>query len=652
MDVLSFLYQALTSLIVAGIFSIVIRRLLPSVGWTRAILVSLAILLTLIPVSIWAGTTLGIFTESGELAVDVGTALVAAVLIVLWMFAVALLVLVVLELIIPTGRFGGPIEGIRESRLGVRRMHRYLQLTWIVMRSGLGKSLRYGPESPEFVSALIRTINQAGVTFVKLGQLMSTRSDLLPDPLIKALSSLQASATPASPEEIHARLREEWGANPENVLAQFDANPFAAASVAQVHRGTLDDGTAVVVKVQRPGAAEQVRVDCDIFLRFAISAERRFDWANKLGLVSLIQGLVGSLTEELNYRVEARNTQAIARSLRQHPAIATPTIISELSTSRVLVMTELKGTPVEASAGNLTADARDRLAHELFDSTAESILVDGVFHADLHPGNIMLLEDGKIGLLDFGAIGVIDSETRQLLASLLLSIFTDDNVNAVAAILMAFDVDPDIDRAALQRDLGRVLTMLSHSQQADSTVFSAVFSVLRTYGISIPGDVAGAFRTLSSLDSTLCALRSDYGLFQAAQEALPHLVTTLGSPERLARIAATSALTSAIASRRLPARADRLATQLERGELTVRARSFAAPSDRSWIGSVVDDVLSGAFACIAIVMALVFLLVPGGEQITAVLTFHHLMAAAIGFIGVTLALRLSIRLFTRRGTSH
>ena len=652
MDVLSFLYQALTSLIVAGIFSIVIRRLLPSVGWTRAILVSLAILLTLIPVSIWAGTALGIFTESGELAVDVGTALVAAVLIVLWMFAVALLVLVVLELIIPTGRFGGPIEGIRESRLGVRRMHRYLQLTWIVMRSGLGKSLRYGPESPEFVSALIRTINQAGVTFVKLGQLMSTRSDLLPDPLIKALSSLQASATPASPEEIHARLREEWGANPENVLAQFDANPFAAASVAQVHRGTLDDGTAVVVKVQRPGAAEQVRVDCDIFLRFAISAERRFDWASKLALVSLIQGLVGSLTEELNYRVEARNTQAIARSLRQHPAIATPTIISELSTSRVLVMTELKGTPVEASAGNLTADARDRLAHELFDSTAESILVDGVFHADLHPGNIMLLENGKIGLLDFGAIGVIDSETRQLLASLLLSIFTDDNVNAVAAILMAFDVDPDIDRAALQRDLGRVLTMLSHSQQADSTVFSAVFSVLRTYGISIPGDVAGAFRTLSSLDSTLCALRSDYGLFQAAQEALPHLVTTLGSPERLARIAATSALTSAIASRRLPARADRLATQLERGELTVRARSFAASSDRSWIGSVVDDVLSGAFACIAIVMALVFLLVPGGEQITAVLTFHHLMAAAIGFIGVTLALRLSIRLFTSRGTSH
>lgn len=652
MDVLSFLYQALTSLIVAGIFSIVIRRLLPSVGWTRAILVSLAILLTLIPVSIWAGTTLGIFTESGELAVDVGTALVAAVLIVLWMFAVALFVLVVLELIIPTGRFGGPIEGIRESRLGVRRMHRYLQLTWIVMRSGLGKSLRYGPESPEFVSALIRTINQAGVTFVKLGQLMSTRSDLLPDPLIKALSSLQASATPASPEEIHAQLREEWGAEPEKVLAHFDANPFAAASVAQVHRGTLEEGTAVVVKVQRPGAAEQVRVDCDIFLRFAISAERRFDWASKLALVSLIQGLVGSLTEELNYRVEARNTQAIARSLRQHPAIATPTIISELSTSRVLVMTELKGTPVEASAGNLTADARDRLAHELFDSTAESILVDGVFHADLHPGNIMLLENGKIGLLDFGAIGVIDSETRQLLASLLLSIFTDDNVNAVAAILMAFDVDPDIDRAALQRDLGRVLTMLSHSQQADSTVFSAVFSVLRTYGISIPGDVAGAFRTLSSLDSTLCALRSDYGLFQAAQEALPHLVTTLGSPERLARIAATSALTSAIASRRLPARADRLATQLERGELTVRARSFAAPSDRSWIGSVVDDVLSGAFACIAIVMALVFLLVPGGEQITAVLTFHHLMAAAIGFIGVTLALRLSIRLFTRRGTSH
>lgn len=648
MDALSFLYQALTTLLVAAVFTVVIKRLLPAVGWIRAYLVSLLTLIALIPVSVWAGTALGIFTDEGALAVAPGIALVTGAIILLWIFAVALLALVVVELIVPTGTFGGPIEGIVESRLGIRRLRRYLQLGWIVMRSGLGRALRYGPESSEFVTALIRMINSAGVTFVKFGQLLSTRSDLLPAPLITALSSLQTSAAPASSEDIRETLLNEWDAEPDAIFAHFDPDPFAAASVAQVHRATLKDGRRVVVKVQRPGAAEQVQVDCDILLRFARTAQKRFEWADRLGLLALIGGLVDSLNEELDYDIEARNTTAIARSLKGHPLITAPTIIPELSTKRVLVMTELQGAPVPSAVASTETAQRDELASELFSATAESILIHGVFHADLHPGNIMLLQDETIGLLDFGAIGVIDAETRQLLASLLLAIFTDDNVNAVASILMAFDVDPDIDRSALQRDLGRVLTVLGHRQEADATIFSDVFAVLREYGISIPGDVAGAFRTLASLDITLQTLRPGYGLFQAAQEALPHLVTTLSSPERLAKIAATSALTSAIAARRLPARAERLTTQLERGELTLRARSFAASSDREWFGSVVDDILSGAFACIAIVMALVFLLVPSTVHITTVLTLHHLIAGVLGFIGITLALRLIIRLFARR----
>ncbi|MGO1591642.1 ABC1 kinase family protein [Ancrocorticia sp.] len=650
MDVLSFLYQALTTLLLAAIFSVVVRRLLPPVGWIRALSVSTIVIVLLIPVSVWAGTGLGIFSPEGTLQTGVGTALVTGALLVLWMFAMALLSLVVLELIVPSGRFGGPIEGARESRLGFRRLRRYLQLVWIVLRSGLARALRYGPESSEFVDALIRTINQAGVSFVKFGQLMATRSDLLPEPLITALSSLQSSATPSPSSDIRERLREEWGEEPESVLGSFEIDPFAAASVAQVHNGTLHDGREVVIKVQRPAAAEQVRVDCDILLRFASTAQKRFEWARKLGLSSLVEGLVGSLTEELDYHIEARNTRAVASALSVYPNIATPEIVPELSTQRVLVMSRLNGSPVPAASAHMTPDNRDRLAKVLFEATAESILVHGVFHADLHPGNIMLLDDGRIGLLDFGAIGVIDSETRQLLAALLLAIFTDDNVNAVASINMAFSVDPDVDRGALQRDLGKVLTLLTKSQQADSSVFNRVFAVLRTYGIAVPGDVAGALRTLTSLDPTLRALRSDYGLFQAAQDALPAIAVKLSAPDRLAKIATTSALTSAIAARRLPARTERLLTQLERGELTVRARSFGAPSDRAWLGSLVDDVLSGVFACIAIVMALVFLLVPGGAPVTSVLTLHHLMAGALGFIGLTLALRLTIRLFTRRNS--
>lgn len=647
MDVLSFLYQALASLVVAAVFAFVVRRLLPAVSWIRAFAVSLLVIVALIPGSVWIGTALGIFNDDGGLMVGPGTALLAAGLIVLWMFALALGALVLLELFIPTGALGGPIRGLRESCLGARRIRRYLQLAWIVMSSGLGRSLRYGPESTQFVEALMRTINQAGVTFVKFGQIMATRSDTLPRPLIKALSTLQTSAEPADPEAIHELLVHEWGASPDEVLSSFDPQPFAAASVAQVHRGILD-GAPVAIKVQRPGAADQVRVDCDILMRFAAKAEKRFEWARALGLASLISGLAGSLNEELNYEVEARNTLAVQRTLAPHPLIATPRIVSELSTARVLVMSELKGTNVAQALPKLSTQERDHLARELFAATAESILIHGVFHADLHPGNIMILDDRRVGLLDFGAIGVIDAETRQLLASLLLALVTDDNVNATTSVIMGFDVDTDINRAALQRDLGRVMTILAHSQRADASIFSEVFSVLRTYGITVPGDVAGAFRTLTALDSTLRLLSPDYGLYEAARDSLPTIVAELSSPKRLAKIAATTALTSAIGARRLPARIEHMTTQLDRGEFTIRARSFANTHDRSWLGSVVDDVLSGVFACIAIIMALVFLLVPGGAPITAVLTAHHLMAAALGFIGITLALRLAIRLFTRR----
>lgn len=634
-------------LISAAITTAIIRRLLLGVGWVRSFLVSLVVFSVSVPVTNWAATALGILSPDGKLGVDGGVALLFMVLVFLWVFVLSLAALVVLELIIPSGAVPGPIEAVQGIRLWVRRNRRYLYLAWIVSSSGLGRALRRGPESREFGEALVQMLNRSGVTFVKLGQILSTRADILPAPLVESLAELQATAAPADPGEIHKLLREEWGKGPDEAFAEFDIEPFAAASVAQVHRARLHDGTDVVVKVQRPGAREQVQVDCDILLRFARTAERRFAWARSMGIVALSSGLAKSLTEELDYRREAQNTGAVGTVLATHPALVVPDIVRDLSSERVLVMSRLKGASAVTAAERLDPDVRATLAYELLASTIEAIVVHGVFHADLHPGNIMLLEDDRLGLLDFGAIGVIDAETRQLLATLLLALINDDNVSATTALTMAFSVDDDVDRAQLQRDLGRAITLLVQTQEATTAVFGGFFAVLRDYGITIPGDVAGAFRTLTSLDGTLRAFDSNYGLFQGAKEVLPDIVKVLANPERLLKLTEASALTQAVVARRVPARIEYISDQLARGELTVRARSLSHPADRVWLRRLMDNVVSALFAVVAIALAAVFMLVPGGPQLTPMLTAWDLVAALLGFIGLVLALRLVIGLFAR-----
>ena len=185
------------------------------------------------------------------------------------------------------------------------------------------------------------------------------------------------------------------------------------------------------------------------------------------------------------------------------------------------------------------------------------------------------------------------------------------------------------------------------TQEATTAVFGGFFAVLRDYGITIPGDVAGAFRTLTSLDGTLRAFDSNYGLFQGAKEVLPDIVKVLANPERLLKLTEASALTQAVVARRVPARIEYISDQLARGELTVRARSLSHPADRVWLRRLMDNVVSALFAVVAIALAAVFMLVPGGPQLTPMLTAWDLVAALLGFIGLVLALRLVIGLFAR-----
>lgn len=639
--------------IVAVLLAATMRRTLGArPGWIRSGVVALGMIAAATPITVWAARAAGV-ADGNRLLVSPGTSLAFFLVAFLWLFAGCLGVLVVLELFLPTGSIPGPREALLRTRAWIRRTRRYLRITTLAARSGVGSALRAGPSSADFGPAVVQLLNRGGVTFVKLGQILGTRDDLLPDDLVRSLSTLQSSAAPVPPTAVAAVLVDELGGDPGTVFARFDPEPLAAASVAQVHTAQTLAGDEVVVKVQRPDARDQVMVDCDILLRLARTAERRLTWARDVGVARLTKGLVDSLRQELDYRVEAGNTAALAATVAARPGVAVPRIDLAHSTSRVLVMERLRGLPLSdgAALAGLDGAARERIADDLLGSLLDGIFVYGVFHADLHPGNIMVLTDGRAGLLDMGAVGVLDGELRVLLAILLDAALGDDPVAAVDAMLLAFDTPEDVDRAALQRAVGREITLIGLQGGVPSAAFARLFAVLRDHRIVVPGDVAAVFRSLASVERALGALVPGFDVQEQVRAQLPRLLSAIAGPQRLARRAASTAAIGAAIARRTPGRVDALLDSLAAGTFTVRTRAAAHPDDRRWMRARLNDVLSAVLSVAAVVAGVVLMVVPGGPAVTPQLSAFALAGAAVGFAGVVLALRTLFRLFSHDGSA-
>ncbi len=379
----------LATILTVGVLASIVRRLLGvRFSATRLVLAAGISWGTSAPIMT---AMLGPKTPDGHL--EDSTKPLLLVLTLLIVLLPSMVFLVVAEALAPSGSLPTPLEWVRGLRQRIARSRRYWRFTMILMRHGLGPYLRGRRPRANVGRSLRGALNDGGLTFIKFGQILSTRRDLLPAEVVEELSLLQHQAAFVAWPEIEAVLVAEYG-SVETVFERFDREPMAAASVAQVHSARLVSGQEVVVKVRRPGVTSQVGRDLDIIRRLARTLERRTSWARSLGVRALAEGFAAALREELDFRIEARNLAAVA--VTRVEGVAVPKAFTEHSSARVLVMERFEGEPLRCAlpqSAERGIVARE-LAARLLDYLLRQVIIDGVFHADPHPGNILLLTDG------------------------------------------------------------------------------------------------------------------------------------------------------------------------------------------------------------------------------------------------------------------
>jgi ubiquinone biosynthesis protein len=503
----------------------------------------------------------------------------------------------------------------RSLRRRAQRVRRYAQITRIAARYGLGSQLGMGdvengggdrraPTARRLRSAL----EEGGGMFVKLGQVLSTRPDLVSAPVATELSHLQDHVRPATREEIAPVVESELGAAVDEVFADFDWEPVAAASIGQAYQATLPAGERVIVKVQRPGIAESVERDLDVLDELAKAVETRTRWGAEYGVRGLTQEFAERLREELDFRTEGRNASEVGANLPAGSRVRIPKVHEELTGARVLVMEWLDGVSVrDTAAVDALGFDRVALADELLRTMMHQMLVEGRYHADPHPGNVMVLRDGRLGLIDFGATSIIDPLQQAAVRDVMLGVAQHDPDLLRQAMMQVATLRRPIDDDELERALARFMARhLSGGAPPTPAMFNDLLQLLFTYGVVIPAELSTFFRALAILDGTLTTLAPGYNTIEAAERVAREWVRSAVTPESFEAAAREELIRLVPMLRRLPRQVDRMFATSQRDGLRLRVSLFSAERDEQavtkWVNRLVLAFAGGAVGLISVLL--------------------------------------------------
>lgn len=427
--------------------------------------------------------------------------------------------------------------GYMVEEMGLTRVLR-LPIRWI---------RREAPETKTLGERIRLVMEALGPTFIKLGQLASTRSDLLPTGVVQELSKLQDEVPPFEAEEARRIVELELGGPIEQFMTEFSEQPIAAASIGQVHSARLiGDGRRVAVKVQRPGVKRLVTRDLEILHDLVALGGKRWEWVSRYQVPQLVEEFTRSMEAELDYTSEARNMERISTQFVQDPHIHVPDVIWGCTSERVLTMEYIEGIkPTDRTYLEHRGYDVKMIASRIVNAVLNQIFISGFFHADPHPGNLLIMKDGSITFIDFGMVGRLSADMREHLSSLVIALMRQDTSAMVRAIDRMGMIHEDTDLNALKRDLERLRERyynVAFSEVNLGQVVNDFFTTAQEHGIGIPPDLLMLGKALVTTEGMVEQLDPTLSIVTLAEPFGRKLAREKFGPERLGRKTVSGAL--------------------------------------------------------------------------------------------------------------
>lgn len=420
-------------------------------------------------------------------------------------------------------------------------------------------------------------LEELGPTFIKLGQLLSTRSDLLPAEYVAELSKLQDEVPPFPFNNVRERVQMELGTSLENIFSSFEREPLAAASISQVHRAVLATGEKVVVKVQRPGIKTVMEADLEILYDLARLADRRNPWRQNYSLVKMVEEFDRILHEELDFTVEGKHAETFRKNFAYDDDIRIPEVYWDYTTAKILTMEYIEGIklskPELMDKENLDKKA---VARKLADALLRQIFVYGFFHADPHPGNIAALPDEKVVFMDFGIVGRLDNEIREKIINLVLGLIRRSSREVVRAIVSLGVVPGNIDFTALRRDIDRLRDKYYEIPLKDISVSESLGDIMQLafkYNIRVPTEFTLMVKALITLEGITLKLDPQLSIVEVLEPLGKELLAQRYSPRAIRKIITENIPEYRDMLARLPRQLNQLLDLVAGGELKIKAEN-------------------------------------------------------------------------------